>query len=78
MTKKNYQEFASMIKHRLAHAGTEDPAEHYMQSYQSVAICEIIAIANEMAVVFQIDNPRFDKIKFLTACGVISGYQQNI
>ena len=68
MTKKDYKIFAEMIKERLDYNDKFDPDEA-----TKACVDELTAIANKMAVIFQIDNPRFHKIKFLTACGVISG-----
>ena len=59
MTKKDYEKFANLIKVR-----TIQRVDWYT---------EMFMLASEMAKIFQEDNPRFNREKFLIACGVISG-----
>ena len=54
MTKKHYIEVAKIIKDHTSYDDNLIPAD----------------IACDLAIVFAQDNPRFDRIKFLEACGV--------
>ena len=60
MSKKDYKKFATIIKNRVNIQRTSWNAELFM-------------IASDMAKAFQEDNPRFDRSKFLIACGVLDG-----
>lgn len=67
MTKKNYVAIAARIKEardRAARTKTQSsiPAHHAVQM--------IDILANELAVDFQDDNPRFNRITFCNACNV--------
>jgi len=59
MTKKDYEKFANLIKGRTIQ--------------RTDWLTELLMLANDMVKIFQEDNPRFNREKFLTACGVISG-----
>ena len=57
MTKKTFEQVAGMIRrHRLDDNGTASGA--------------IASIADEMACIFEGQNPRFDRARFFTACGM--------
>jgi hypothetical protein len=55
MTRKHYIAMAQAFKLVKVHGGDTDT---------------IAKLARELASVLKVDNPRFDKDKFLTACGV--------
>lgn len=60
MTKKDYQLIAGVLKQSLA----DDQA--IMQLHQNA----LTATAKAMAEALAAENPRFDRTKFLEACGV--------
>ena len=60
MTKKDYEAFAKVLKARMQYTRTV--------SYDS-AIADII---EDITDIFQSDNPRFDRARFLKACGLDS------
>lgn len=55
MTKKDYVAIAAALKHA---GGIETPTS-------------IRELAQRLATIFQDDNERFDRQRFLTACGVV-------
>lgn len=57
MTKKDYQAIADVIVNRLYGA---TPTRRFALS----------DVAKDLCAVFEEDNPRFDRDKFLIACGV--------
>lgn len=59
MTKKDYIKIAAVLKDMINETGPRaDP-------HATLAIC-----CTELAKVFAADNPRFDRTRFLNACGV--------
>ena len=58
MSRKDYREAAEIIKRRDSQALTS--GEHHIA----------LAIACDLAAMFAGDNPRFDREKFLDACGL--------
>lgn len=61
MTKKDYIIIAKVI-----HEHYGNRLDHYHDSANNVALGDLV---NHFANAFQRDNPRFDKQKFLIACG---------
>lgn len=58
MTKKHFIQLANMIKERMATAeGSKE-------------VSALVGIAKDMADMFQAENSRFDRCRFLSACGV--------
>lgn len=59
MSRKDYRQFAALVKRQLQEA---QPSQH----------CERVVRegAFEMARIFADDNPRFSRSKFLAACGI--------
>ena len=65
MTKKHFEAIAAIIKSDLdALSDVSGPAAESARE-----ACENIAVG--MADYFASENPRFDREKFLTACGVV-------
>lgn len=65
MTRKHYQEVADILHDvhlEYSAADSPDPLFHLAMR----------AIAGRMAVMFTLDNPRFDREKFMEACGLQS------
>jgi len=60
MTKKDYQKFADMFRHELI-----------LENEGSDADKAIWRIIGNVADLFQVDNPRFDRDRFLRACDVL-------
>lgn len=63
MTKKHYEAIAKVIKQNL-------PPENCFTTNASIAYSTLTTIAEELAELFAQDNPRFQRIKFLVACGI--------
>lgn len=64
MTKKHYQATADVLRSVYQDYGvaeSPDPLFHLAMK----------SLAGRMAVLFQVDNPRFDREKFMEACGFI-------
>ena len=68
MTKKDYIEIARLIKFRVEYNKTFEDSE-----FKSGCLDELTKISKSLSIIFQSDNPRFNREKFLTACGVTSG-----
>ncbi len=64
MTKKDYVKFAEMVKYNRANTGTG--MDETFAGYR--VACNDFAYA--MADIFKEDNPRFDRDRFLKACGI--------
>ena len=58
MAKKDYKLISDVIK------------KHYSDRYADEGAFIIGELARELATAFQSDNPRFDREKFLAACGI--------
>lgn len=57
MTRKDYEKVAGIIRrHRHEDDGRASGA--------------IASIADDMACMFELENPRFDRARFFTACGM--------
>lgn len=56
MTKKHYEMVAKILKRENTRVGGDDGM--------------IESIATLLAIEFKLDNPNFDRTKFLKACGV--------
>lgn len=63
MTKKHFQAIASLFTWRAGH--NYSPIDFDAGYNQAVS-----DIANDLADYFAIENERFDRTKFLTACGL--------
>ena len=59
MTRKDYVMIADILRNNR---------EDFIEGEDGFTVIEIIA--NQMASALQADNPRFDRARFLTACGV--------
>jgi hypothetical protein len=64
MTRKDYIRFAAMFKVQRAYVGQFKSGDMMRLTIES--------IANETATIFEQDNARFDRARFLKACGVES------
>ncbi len=62
LTRKHYKAIAAIVKDCTK---TTDDAVTYVSSSQ---------LCHELADYFAADNPRFDRERFLTACGIESGH----
>lgn len=65
MTKKDYIKFAQMLKR-------EQPATLYSIDESDVTTVTWQCIVESTADIFAEDNPRFDRERFLRACGLTS------
>jgi len=65
-TKQHYKAIANIIKARINACST--------LSEQTQVACRYscFVIANNLSSYFQEDNPKFDRDKFLKACGIIT------
>jgi len=62
MTRQNFKVIAAILKDNLI----IDP----YSEYEDGRVAQVHYIAVELADAFQNDNPRFDRVKFLEACGL--------
>lgn len=62
MTRKDYQLIASTIKELTKGLESEDYLEHYVPVIRE--------LANNLADRLEIENPRFNRVKFWEACGL--------
>ena len=60
MTRKDYVKFAAMLKGRM------------IRTNHSSELLTIHLLRDEIADLFETDNPNFDRSRFLIACGVES------
>jgi hypothetical protein len=56
MTKKNYEMIAKILKENIDN--------------NSTCATTLAVMAYELAIYFKMDNPKFDSMKFATACGI--------
>jgi hypothetical protein len=63
MTKKDYIEIAAVIRKHLE----ERPYNHWVAEERRQHLEEL---AQDLCVILQRDNPRFDKFRFLALCGL--------
>lgn len=64
MTRKQYKAIAEVLK------GAKDYADQSKVVEERVFVSATVAgITDNLATVFKLDNPKFDRDKFLTACG---------
>ena len=64
MSKKDYIKFAEMFNQQLA-----DLNRNSFDDTNYQAIATVVVIAELTADIFEQDNPRFNRSKFLVACG---------
>ena len=66
MTKKHYIAVAALIKRETDYVNTldNDPWE------AAASYCPVARVAEGLADLFKADNARFDRERFLSACGV--------
>ena len=65
MTKKDYELIANVISHTQSHYITNNE----LAKQKEVIDATLEVLADELAERLQIDNPRFDFERFMTACG---------
>ncbi len=65
MTRKDYVKIAGVIKSELSSSVNDPNMPHNHGRW-----CATESIAQDLAVVFQSDNDKFDQDKFLEACGL--------
>lgn len=64
MSRKDYRAVAGIIKKALA------PDSHDHDEAEPTLLERLEVLANDMADLFAVDNERFNRAKFLTACGI--------
>ena len=64
MTRKHFNLFAEMFKNQLNEIDTENQMVSIFQRNM------LIDIIRQTMVIFQMNNPRFDRYKFWNACGL--------
>lgn len=62
MTKKHYEAIAESISYRMS---MQYPADHAQYGVTTLRL-----LAKELADYFASDNPKFDRTRFLDACGI--------
>lgn len=73
MTKKDYQLIAKAIKLAIDYNRTQSGRMSASEEYRMAHVDYIVedeSVAINLAALLQEDNPRFDRTKFLTACGI--------
>lgn len=65
MHQKHYRETAEIIRGKIETAIKMRPSPYAIGSYDTAEF-----IAREMADIFRVDNPRFDRARFYAACGL--------
>lgn len=69
LSKKHYEQIAYSFKQQID-AIAAAKAEFYLVSDQDIAATRYLRqLAEKLALDFAIDNPRFDRERFLKACG---------
>lgn len=68
MSKKHYEAIASLLKQRR----DNEAGSRAQGAGTRAAVATIDAVALDLAGYFAADNQRFDKSRFLKACGVVS------
>lgn len=68
MTRKDYEMLAKVMR------GAVDGAAVIEKSFNPQEFARLVA--EMMAVNFKLDNPRFDRERFLTACGVLTNTKE--
>ncbi len=69
MTKKDYEKFARVIE-GMSIVGEPIIYSQQKDAYLAGARQQAKFIAEEMCSIFAADNPRFDRNRFLKACGI--------
>lgn len=64
MTRKDYIAFANILRGRLTEAQARGE-----RSGRAEAVTAMLKTINDVAELFQAENPRFDRARFLAACG---------
>lgn len=74
MTKKDYIKFAAMLNTHIDNTQKSIglSTTHDVLEYHTARLTEVEAIVRDVADIFQDDNPRFDRDRFLQACGIKS------
>lgn len=74
MTKKDFEATAAIIKNRRAVYQTVSvrsrPRNDHAVGFDYGALNALEVVALDMADMFAADNPRFDRARFLAACGI--------
>ena len=66
LSEKHYEQFAQRIAETTIALST-DSSMHFAEIVRATRHVE--ALAQRLAVDFSVDNPRFDRVRFLKACG---------
>ena len=69
MTRKDYEKFAQVFADQKI-VGEPSAFTQTRNSYLAGARQQAKFLAEEMCSIFAADNPRFDKARFLKACGI--------
>ena len=65
MTRQDYVKIAGVIKK------SQEFQHAHFSNIITMPICDALSdLAQDLAVIFQSDNPRFDQDRFLEACGL--------
>lgn len=65
MSRKRYREAAEIIAGRV-----EDTCQHTPLALQGPVLEMVGLIANDLAIMFEQDNPAFNRAQFMEACGL--------
>jgi hypothetical protein len=71
MSKKHYETFAATVKMLIeSDAPDMESKDFYTARWASGAKARAVTLANTFATMAANDNPRFNRAKFLQACGL--------
>lgn len=65
MTKKDYERLAQLVRYTRQNISDEMPEDYLIGFKVATRI-----MAHNMCTALQLDNPRFDRERFLKACGI--------
>lgn len=73
LTKTNYELIASVIKSSKPAQLSDDDPNSYNGGWKTGAGYEWFQIASNLGDAFGLDNPKFDRRRFLESCGINDG-----
>jgi hypothetical protein len=69
LSKKHYEQFAQIVRQQYAHINQRNVEQTLTTSEWAAASDALRRTAESMAVHFALDNPLFNRARFLAACG---------